>query len=56
MAEVVAVGKDVKDVKIGDMVIYKTYGSPIKVDGEELLVLATDTENKEGEILAVVGK
>ena len=58
MAEVVAVGPDVKDVKVGDMVLYKTYGSPIKVDGEELLVLATDSETleKEGEILAVLGK
>jgi chaperonin GroES len=56
MAEVVAVGPEVKDVKVGDMVIYKTYSSPIKVDGEELLILSVDSENleKEGDILAVV--
>ena len=58
MAEVIAVGPAVKDVKVGDMIVYKTYGSPIKVDGEELLVLTVDSEDleKEGEILAVVGK
>ncbi len=58
MAEVLAVGPNVKDVKVGDMIIYKTYGTPIKVDGEELLVLTTDSEDleKEGEVLAVVSE
>lgn len=58
MAEVVAVGPTVKDIKVGDIVIYKTYNSPIKVDGEEFLVLAVDSEEleKEGDVLAVVAK
>lgn len=58
IAEVIAVGPKVSDVKVGDLVLYKTYGSSVKVDGEELLVLTVDSEelDKEGEILAVVGK
>jgi chaperonin GroES len=58
MAEVIAVGPKVKDVKVGDVVVYKTYASPIKVEGEEFLVLTTDSDDleKEGEILAVVAK
>lgn len=58
MAEVLAVGPKVKDVKVGDMIIYKTYGSAIKVNGEELLVLTVDSDDleKEGEVLAVVSK
>lgn len=56
VAEVVAVGPLVKSVKVGDKVIYKTFANPIKVDGEEYLVLSVDSEEleKEGEILAVV--
>ncbi len=58
MAEVIAVGAKVTGIKVGDKVLYKTYNSPIKVDGEEYLVLATDSEEleKEGDVLAVVGK
>ena len=58
MAEVLAVGPKVTDVKVGDMIVYKTYNTPIKVDGQELLVLSTDSDDleKEGDILAVVGK
>lgn len=58
IAEVVAVGPKVTDVKVGDRVVYKTFASPVKVDGEEYLVLSTDSEDleKEGEILAVIAK
>lgn len=47
--EVLAVGKDVQEVKTGDRVLYSKYGpSEVKVDGEELLIV------KEEDILAVV--
>ncbi len=55
IAEVIAVGSTVKDIKKGDRVLYSTYKSPIKMDGEEYLILATDTEDKEGDILAIIG-
>ena len=55
IAEVVAIGNDVKGLKKGDKVVYKTYNSPVKIDGEELLILATDTAEKEGDILAILG-
>ncbi len=49
MAKVVAVGKDVKEVKAGDQVLYKSYGpDDVKVDGHEYLV------GKEEDILAIV--
>jgi len=49
MAKVLAVGTDVKEVKIGDQVIYKSYGpDDVKVDGTEYLI------SKEEDILAVV--
>ena len=49
MAKVVAVGKDVKEVKAGDTVLYKSYGpDEVKVEGEEFLI------GKEEDILAVV--
>lgn len=48
IATVVAVGKDVKEVKKGDQIVYKTYSSPVKIDNEEYLVL------KEEEVLAIV--
>lgn len=48
-AEVVAVGKEVVEVKVGDKVLYSKYGpTEVKVDGEDLLVV------KEEDILAVV--
>ncbi len=58
IAEVIAVGPKVKDIKVGDKVLYKTYGSAMKVDGQELLILNSDSDeyNKEGEILAIIGK
>jgi chaperonin GroES len=49
--EVLAVGKEVKEVKLGDRVLYSKYGpTEVKVDGEELLIL------KEEDVLAVVNK
>lgn len=54
VAEVVAVGPDVKDIKPGDKVVYKTYNSPIKIDGKEYLFLSVDFGDKEGDILAIV--
>lgn len=48
-AKVVAVGKDVKQVKIGDRVVYKSYSiTDIKVNKEEYILV------KEEDILAVV--
>lgn len=49
MAEVLAVGKDVKEVKEGDKILHSKYGpNEVKVDGEELLLI------KEEDVLAVV--
>jgi len=49
IAKVVAVGKDVKQVKIGDRVIYKSYSSTeVKVDSSDYLLI------KEEDILATV--
>ncbi len=48
-AKVVAVGKDVKQVKNGDRVVYKSYSTnEIKVDNQEYILV------KEEDILAVV--
>ncbi|MBF4695010.1 co-chaperone GroES [Fusibacter ferrireducens] len=39
LAEIVAIGKDVEDVKIGDKVVFKKYvGTEIKVDNEEVTI------------------
>ena len=47
--KVVAVGKDVKEVKEGDMVMFAKYGpTEVKVEGKELLVI------KEEDILAII--
>lgn len=47
--EVIEVGKDVKEVKKGDKVVFSKYSpSEIKKDGEEYLIV------KEEEILAVI--
>ncbi|HUS25841.1 MAG TPA: co-chaperone GroES [Nevskiaceae bacterium] len=49
VAKVAAVGKNVKEVKVGDRVIYKSYGpTEVKVDGDEYLLV------KEEDILATV--
>lgn len=48
-AKVLAVGKDVKEIKSGDTVLYSQYGpSEVKIDGKELLI------GKEEDILAIV--
>ncbi len=47
-AKVMAVGADVKLVKVGDTVLYNTYNSPTKHDGEEYIIV------KEEDILATV--
>ncbi len=47
--KVVAVGKDVKEVKTGDQVLFAKYGpTEVKVNGKEYLLI------KEEEILAVI--
>ncbi len=47
--KVLAVGKDVKEVKAGDLVLYGQYGpTNVKVDGTEVLIA------KEEDILAIV--
>jgi chaperonin GroES len=48
-AKVVAVGKKVEDIKVGDRIIYKSYSSTdVKVDGTEYLII------DEEDILATV--
>jgi len=39
VAEVVAVGKDVKEVKQGDKVFYSNYSSPVKIDDTEYVYM-----------------
>lgn len=47
--KVVAVGKDVKEVKEGDTVLYSKYGpTEVKVSGEEFMIV------KEEDVLAIV--
>jgi len=42
-AKVVAVGKKVTDVKVGDRIIYKSYSSTdIKLDGKEYLIVKAE--------------
>ena len=49
MAKVIAVGKDVKEVKKGDVVLHGQYSSnEVKVEGKEYVIL------KEEDVLAVV--
>ena len=49
MAEVLAVGKDVKEVKVGDRIVHSEYGpNRFKQGSEELLIV------KEEDVLAVV--
>ena len=49
VAEVLAVGKDVKEVKKGDRIVHSEYGpNRFKQGGEELLIV------KEEDVLAVV--
>ena len=49
MAEVKAVGSDVKHVKVGDKIIYKEYSTTeLKIDGTEYLIV------KEEDVLATI--
>lgn len=49
VAEVIAVGKEVKEVKVGDKVLYGKYsGTEVKYKGEEYLIV------KEEDVLAIV--
>ncbi|HSX43521.1 MAG TPA: co-chaperone GroES [Candidatus Saccharimonadales bacterium] len=49
MVKVVAVGKDVKQVKVGDQIIYKGYSqTDIKVEGVEYVLV------KEEDVIATV--
>jgi len=48
-AKVLAVGKDVNEVKVGDTVLYKSYGpDEVKLEGKEYLI------GKEEDLLAIV--
>lgn len=38
-AEVIAIGKDVKEVKIGDKIFYSNYSSPVKIDGNQYVYM-----------------
>jgi chaperonin GroES len=49
IAKVLAVGKDVKQIKVGDKILYKTYSTTdVKVGSEEYILV------KEEDILATV--
>jgi len=49
LAKVEAVGKGVKDVKVGDQIVYKEYSTTeLKIDGTEYLIV------KEEDILATL--
>jgi chaperonin GroES len=48
MGEIVAVGKEVKEVKVGDHVVYSQYKpDTVKVDGVDMLIM------KEEDVLAI---
>jgi chaperonin GroES len=48
-SKVVAIGKEVKEVKVGDRIVYKSYSNTdVKVDGTEYILV------KEEDILAKV--
>jgi chaperonin GroES len=49
VAKVVAIGKDVKQVKVGAKIIYKSYSTTeVKVDGQDYILV------KEEDVLATV--
>lgn len=51
IAAVVAVGADVKEVKVGDRIVYKEYSiTELKTDGREYLIV------KEEDVLATMAK
>jgi len=48
-AKVTEVGKDVKEIKKGDKVVYREYGATeVKIGGEEYLII------KEEDVLAII--
>lgn len=48
-AEVLASGKDVKEIKVGDKIIYKDYSTTeVKVDGDKFIIL------KEEDVLGII--
>lgn len=50
-AKVVAIGPDVKGIKVGEIVLYTKYGpNEVKVDGKEYLIV------KEEDVMAVIKK
>lgn len=50
VAKVVATGNDVKQVKTGDRILYKSYSpTEVKLDGDEYLLV------KEEDVLATIG-
>ena len=50
-AEVLAVGKDVKEVKVGDQIVYAKYGpTEMKIEGQDVVLL------KEEDVLAIIKK
>jgi chaperonin GroES len=49
VAKVVATGKDAKQIKVGDRILYKSYSpTEVKVDGKEYLLI------KEEDVLATL--
>jgi chaperonin GroES len=43
IAEVKAIGEGVKNIKVGDRIVYKEYSTTeIKVDGQEYLIIKTE--------------
>jgi chaperonin GroES len=49
MAIVQAIGPDVKDIKVGDKIVYKEYSvTELKIDGTEYLIV------KEDDVLATI--
>jgi len=43
VAKVLAVGKEAKEIKVGDKVIYKEYSATsVKVDGKEYLIVSEE--------------
>lgn len=51
VAKVVAIGKDVKEIKVGDRIVYKEYApTELKTNGQEYLIL------KEEDVLATLAK
>ena len=49
MAEVVSIGSEVKEIKVGDQIVYSQYKPDnVKLDSQELMIM------KEEDVLAVV--